>query len=220
MTVDAQPIAKLSDLSDLGFAVVEHSELPAELLDLVDQVRGLVHAVARTQADTAVLAGAARTVAALTEQLGADPRPLGTMVHRTWPDGHTEYGTLSNIVAGPANPLAPPLELVRDGEEVRAEVTLNGLYEGPPGLVHGGWVAALLDQALGSASSMTGRPSLTANLDVNYRKPTPIGAELTVAARITGTERRKVFVSAEIRHHGVVTAEGTAVMVQVAVSRS
>ncbi|MFC3998617.1 PaaI family thioesterase, partial [Nocardiopsis sediminis] len=143
------------------------------------------------------------------------PRPVGAMVSRTRPDSGAEYGTVTNIVAGPTNPAAPPLHLEQHGTELRGEVVLGGVYQGPPGLVHGGWIAALLDQALGGAANAAGVPCLTAKLDVDYRDPTPLNVPLQVAARVTGMERRKVFVSAEIRHNGEVTAEGTAIMVRI-----
>ncbi|GAB3205854.1 PaaI family thioesterase [Marinactinospora thermotolerans] len=216
MTVHAEPVAELPDPADYGLTVVEAEALPAELIALVDQVRALADAVAHTEADPAELAEAGAAVAALTERLGATRRMTGAMLRQRHPDGRIEYNTLTNLVSGPVNPTAPPLELTEADGGLRGEVTLNGTYQGPPGLVHGGWIAAMLDQALGAAAGVAGMPGLTANLTVDYRKPTPLNAPLTVTSRVTGTERRKVFVSAEIRHNGEITAEGTAIMVQIA----
>lgn len=216
MTVHDQPVAELPDPRDFGITVVPEEDIPAELSALVDQVRELADAVAHTQADPAELAEARAAVAEVTERLsGGDPRPSGAMVRHTWPDGRIEYSTIANVVSGPTNPVAPPLCMSGTGADLRGETTLNGLYEGPPGLVHGGWIAAMLDQALGGAAGAAGMPGMTANLDINYRNPTPLHAPLEVTARVTGTERRKVFVSGEVRHNGEVTAEGTAIMVQI-----
>ncbi|TDQ48487.1 PaaI family thioesterase [Actinorugispora endophytica] len=220
MTVDVQPVSELPDPADFGFTVVERDALPTELLALVDQVRTLADTVAHTGADAAELAAASRVVADLSERLDVRRRPLGTMFSQVAPDGRIDYGTVANVVNGPLNPIAPPLELRPDGEGLSGEVTLVGLYEGPPGLVHGGWIAAMLDQALGEVAATAGGASLTANLDVNYRKPTPLNAPLTVTSRVTGVERRKVLVSGEIRHNGEITAEGTAVMVKIALPGS
>ncbi|WP_017557858.1 PaaI family thioesterase [Nocardiopsis baichengensis] len=214
MTVDAQPVAEKPDPADYGFTVVPEEQIPAELSALVDRVRSLMDTVAHTEAAPGALSAAADAVAKAEELLQGERRPLGAMVRSTYADGAVEYGTVANGVSGPVNPLAPPIGLDKDGEGLRAEFTLNGLYEGPPGLVHGGWLAAVLDQALGGAASAAGMPGLTANLDVNYRNPTPLNVPLEVRARVTGTERRKVFVSGEIRHGGEVTAEGTAIMVR------
>lgn len=214
MTVDAQPLTELPDPRDFGLAVVDREDLPAALLALVAEVRALSDAVAHTEVDPAEFTEARAAIAALTERLNTVRRPTGAMVLERDAEGRADYGTVTNVVSGPTNPSAPPLVLERTEDGVRAEVTLNGLYQGPPGLVHGGWIAAMLDQALGSAAAAAGMPGLTAHLDVDYRDPTPLHSPLTVTARVTGTERRKVFVSGEIRHNGTLTAEGTAIMVQ------
>ncbi|GAA3976204.1 PaaI family thioesterase [Thermobifida alba] len=214
MTVDAHPIAELPNPADYGFTVVDPHELPAELLTLVDRVRELVDAVAHTDADPAELAAASRTVDELTERLGARRRPVGAMVRQTWEGGRVDYNTLANVVSGPANPVAPLRNLRATDDGLYGEVTLDSFYEGPPGFVHGGWVAALLDQVLGEATAVFGRVCMTGNLTVDYRRPTPLNTPLTVSSRITGVERRKVFVSGEIRCDGKVTAEGSAIMVQ------
>ncbi|MBB6172429.1 acyl-coenzyme A thioesterase PaaI-like protein [Nocardiopsis mwathae] len=216
MTVEAQPVSELPDPRSLGFTVVAEDELPAELTALVDRVRTLIDAVAHTEAPAADLAAARRLVEDAVRRVDGERRPVGALVQRTEFEGPVGYGTVTNIVEGPTNPAAPPLRLEQAEQGVRAEVTLGGVYQGPPGLVHGGWIAAMLDQALGSASAAAGMPGLTANLTVDYRRPTPLDVPLEISARVTGTERRKVFVSAEIRHNGEVTAEGTAIMVQVA----
>ncbi|MEY9212955.1 PaaI family thioesterase [Thermobifida halotolerans] len=217
MTVDAHPIADLPNPADYGFTVIERQELPADLLTLVDRVRELVDAVAHTEADPAELAAASRTVSELTERLGARRRPVGAMTRQDWEGGRVDYNTLANAVSGVTNPVAPLRNLRVEDGGLRAETTLNGAYEGPPGLVHGGWVAALLDQVLGETSAVFGRMGLTANLTVDYRRPTPLNTPLTVVSRITGVERRKVFVSGEIRCAGEITAEGSAIMVRVAI---
>ncbi|WP_046471652.1 PaaI family thioesterase [Allosalinactinospora lopnorensis] len=214
MTVDAQPVAELPDPRNFGLAVVAEDELPEELRTLVARVHELIDAVAHTEADPAELARASATVHELTERLNVRRREVGAMLRQPRPDGRTHYETITNIVSGAGNPAAPPLELEPADDGVRADVTLNATYQGPPGFVHGGWIAAMLDQALGSASAAAGMPGLTANLDVNYRKPTPLNTPLEIAARVSSMERRKVFVSAEIRHNGEITAEGTAIMVQ------
>lgn len=215
MTVDAKPVAELPDPRDFGLSVVPEGEIPAELASLVDEVRSLVDTVAHTKAGSRELAAAREAVAAANDRLKGGRHDIGTMVQQVWPDGRVEYGTLTNVVSGPTNAAAPPLRMETAPEGgLRGEVVLNGTYQGPPGLVHGGWLAALLDQALGSAAGAEGMPGLTANLDVNYRNPTPLNAPLEITARVSGTERRKVFVSGEVRHNGQVTAEGTALMVR------
>lgn len=217
MSVDAQPVSELPDPRNFGMPVVAEDELPEELHTLVARVHELVDAVAHTEADATELTRASAAVHELTERLNVKRRDIGAMLEQTRADGGTDYQTLTNVVSGASNPAAVPLVLERTEDGVWSEVTLNGTYQGPPGLVHGGWIAAMLDQALGSASSAAGMVGLTANLDVSYRNPTPLNVPLEITARVTGAERRKVYVSGEIRHNGEVTAEGTAVMVRLAV---
>ncbi|WP_017600222.1 PaaI family thioesterase [Nocardiopsis lucentensis] len=214
MTVNTQPVSALPDPREFGLPVVDGASIPPELRSLVARVHDLIDAVANTEADSDALAEAAAAVETLTDRLNVARREVGTMVERDLRDGTTEYGTITNIVAGDTNPAAPPLSLERTAEGLRGEVTLSTVYQGPPGLVHGGWVAALLDQALGSAAAVAGMPGLTARLETDYRRPTPLFTPLEITSRVTGVERRKVFVSGEIRAGGEVTAEGTAIMVQ------
>ncbi|QUX27753.1 PaaI family thioesterase [Nocardiopsis akebiae] len=215
MTVNTQPVAERPDPRAFGLPVVDQAQIPAELRSLVARVHDLVDAVANTEVDTDTLAEAAATVEGITGRLNVARRQIGTMVQRDLPSGDVEYGTITNIVSGDTNPAAPPLLLERTPEGLRGEVTLNTVYQGPPGLVHGGWIAALLDQAVGSVSAVETTPGLTAKLEVNYRQPTPLFTPLEVTAEVDRVEGRKVFVSGRIRAHGEVTAEATALMVQV-----
>ncbi|PRX97229.1 PaaI family thioesterase [Allonocardiopsis opalescens] len=214
MTVDMTAPAPLPDPADYGFTVVAESGLPAEHAALAERVRRLVDATAHSTADPAVLAEAAEEVDRISALLEGARRETGAMLHRRV-DGRDEYTTLTNAVGAELNPAAPPLRLAGAAEGVRGEVVLGGAYQGPPGLVHGGWIAALLDQAMGHAAVVLGMPGLTANLSVDYRRPTPLGRPVEVTGRVTGTERRKVFVAGEVRVDGELTAEGTAVMVRI-----
>ncbi|MDS1269372.1 PaaI family thioesterase [Lipingzhangella sp. LS1_29] len=227
MTLDASQASTTEngsgtlDPAAFGLPVVADAEIPAELHELVAGMRRLVDVVAHTGAPPERLAHASTIVTELADQLDMDRREIGTMLRRDYPDASAEYGTVTNVVTGITNPAAPPLELKRHeaGEEtpagVSAAITLGGVYQGPPGLVHGGWISAMLDQALGEAASAAGMPGLTAHLEADYPNPTPLFTPLTIRAWVTGSERRKVFVRAEIRNGDQVTARGSAIMVQI-----
>ncbi|WP_017615848.1 PaaI family thioesterase [Nocardiopsis salina] len=215
MTVNTQPVAERPDPRAYGLPVVEQDQIPDELRSLVDGVRNLVDAVANTEADSATLAEADAAVRALNDKLNSARREVGTMIRRTMGDGSDELGTITNIVAGTTNPAAPPLDLEHVEGGVHGTVTLNTTFQGPPGLVHGGWIAALLDQAVGSASAVETSPGMTAKLEVNYRHPTPLFTPLEISAQVRSTERRKVYVTGRIRAHGKVTAEAEALMIRI-----
>jgi uncharacterized protein (TIGR00369 family) len=118
-------------------------------------------------------------------------------------------------VIGVANPIAPPLAVrVLDDASVVGECTMRQIHEGPPGAVHGGWVATLLDQLLGHATAASGHAGFTAELTVRYRRPTPYGVPLTLRGRTDDVDGRRVRASAEIVVDDVVTAEASALFLK------
>jgi acyl-coenzyme A thioesterase PaaI-like protein len=120
-----------------------------------------------------------------------------------------------NPVAGPANPLSPPMHVeVGDNDEVTADLAMRPIHEGPPGGVHGGWVATLLDQLLGIANIASGNPAMTGELTIRYRKPTPIGVPLVLKARTDAVDGRRVNTSGEITADGEVTAEAVGLFIR------
>ena len=103
-------------------------------------------------------------------------------------------------LVGLSNPLAPPVELDpdHDAKRVRGSVTFGSAYEGAPGCVHGGFVAAVFDEALGLACVFSGEPGMTGELTVRYRVPTPIRVPLRIEARHDRREGRKIFNSGRL----------------------
>jgi acyl-coenzyme A thioesterase PaaI-like protein len=121
---------------------------------------------------------------------------------------------------GLANPLAPPITIGRSGERgAVATVTFGSAYEGPPGCVHGGFVAAAFDEVLGFVQSLGGNPGMTARLTVHYRRPTPLHTELRIEAQLARSEGRKIFTEGRILARGEVTAEAEGLFVSVDRSR-
>ena len=101
-------------------------------------------------------------------------------------------------IIGLANPLAPPLRLTAEGGIVTGAVHFGAAYEGPPGCVHGGWIAAAFDEFLGFVMSATGNPGMTGTLKVIYRSPTPLKTDLRFEAGEWRTERRKVIATGSL----------------------
>lgn len=121
-------------------------------------------------------------------------------------------------LSGVMNPVAPPMTSTYHPDEKRvvSSIMFNEAFQGPPACVHGGFVAALLDEALGRTRHLTDRNCVTGSLLVTYRKPTPVNVPLTVDARITELLDRKMIVRGEITADGTVTAvgEGTFVFLE------
>jgi acyl-coenzyme A thioesterase PaaI-like protein len=115
---------------------------------------------------------------------------------------------------GLANPLAPPVRLAKTGERsAEGRVVFGSAYEGPPGCVHGGFVAAAFDEVLGFAQSLSGSPGFTGTLAVRYRAPTPLHTDLRFEATLDRVEGRKIFASARLFAGEVLCAEAEAVFV-------
>jgi len=119
--------------------------------------------------------------------------------------------TRHDPVSGPENALAPPLSLTGlDDGSVEGVVTLDLLYQGPPGHVHGGVSAMLLDHALGVANHWAGSSGMTAELTLRYLRPTPLFEPLTVTARQLSVDGSKIRTVGAISTGGreCVTASG------------
>jgi acyl-coenzyme A thioesterase PaaI-like protein len=117
---------------------------------------------------------------------------------------------------GLANPLAPPITIGRSGERTAvATVSFGSAYEGPPGCVHGGFVAAAFDEVLGYVQSLGGNPGMTARLTVHYRAPTPLHTELRFEAELERIEGRKIFTQGRVLAEGILTAEAEGLFVSV-----
>ena len=123
-------------------------------------------------------------------------------------------------IMGKANPLAPPLNVVSaEGTVVVATVVFGAAYEGPPGCVHGGYVAATFDELLGMTQSMTGKHGMTGRLTISYRKPTPLHRELRFEGEIVREQGRKILTEGRCLYDGEVTAEAEGLFVTVDFSK-
>lgn len=158
----------------------------------------------------------AYTLERTADGFAAQPRIYGRA--RFAADGsHGSMGQVShelNPVAGISNPLAAPLKVwIADGV-AHGRATMGWSYEGPPGSVHGGFVAALFDQFMGVAQAIGGQPGMTGTLTTRYHRRTPLNTELCLRGWVDRTEGRKTFVRAEIRADDTLTASCDGVFVQ------
>ena len=207
----------------------------AVLASLAGTVRELVDAAIRTTVDDDEVHRVREEVAALVGRLRASqlPGPAGVRYNgelRAWnwgnavvgaapasapppKRGHHQGGWHPPRVVGAANAIAPPLNVVHDSSGCHADVVLGAAYEGPPGLVHGGVSAMLLDHIMGVTASAMRRTTFTGTLTMRYRRGTPLGP-LHLEASIVREEGRKVFVVASISDAEGVTVEADGVFIQ------
>jgi uncharacterized protein (TIGR00369 family) len=105
-----------------------------------------------------------------------------------------------------------------EARQVRATVTVPEHFSGYPGVVHGGIVAAVLDETAGRALLLEGdydNLMVTLKLEVKYRQPTPTGEPLTVIGWVIRQSANRAKVAAEIRlSDGRVSAQGEAILVR------
>ncbi|WP_255949823.1 PaaI family thioesterase [Streptomyces odontomachi] len=123
------------------------------------------------------------------------------------------------FACGPRVPNGPGLTITeRRPDGVSATAVLDEVYQGAPGIAHGGLVATLLDEAASLAVWQSlGRPTVTGRLELQYHAPVPVGVPLAVTARCTATAGRRVFAEAAIAPVGEpkVCAEAAAVFIEV-----
>jgi acyl-coenzyme A thioesterase PaaI-like protein len=123
------------------------------------------------------------------------------------------------FVCGLENPFGLQLKFYESAPgEVTAEYTAPDHYQGYPGVVHGGIVAAMLDEVTGRAH-MGGDPPrfmYTARLEIRYRKNVPVGQPLRLVGRAGKSKRRSAVSTGTIYDgDGNILAEADALMVDV-----
>ena len=111
------------------------------------------------------------------------------------------------------SPLAPPLRVRWEPPRIVGEVTFGPAYEGPPGCVHGGFIAAAFDHVFSVMNLMLGTPGPTASLALQYRRPTPLRVPLRVEGWQDRVEGRRIHVRGRLLVGDQVTAEADAVFV-------
>lgn len=117
------------------------------------------------------------------------------------------------FACGEANPIGLHLKFEFVGDTFTTKKTLPREYQSYTGIVHGGIITTMLDEAMGGYLYKSGKKAVTARLDVRYRKPTPVGEELTITGWVESQRANFVNMRATIAlSDGTITAEGTAKM--------
>lgn len=218
---DAPPTSPRID----GLAALESTPRRVEQRRLAAAMREVIEQLISTTATTDELAAAADKMEAFSEVLGA------------YPSGKTYLGFAESAIAGQetgdaqpgdpewfaffdhspfiglANALSPPVHLSYDGDRVVGSVTFGAAYEGPPGCVHGGYIAGVFDELLGATQSLSGDQGMTAHLGIDYRRPTPLGVPLTLEGWFDRRDGRKIYASAAMYADGELTAEASGLFI-------
>ncbi len=188
----------------------------AQKRELSAALRELISLCVTTAAPEDVLREAAAAVRAASARVAEHP-------HRSFQKEHGEARVAADlhefadrsVLVGNCNPLAPPIRFHHEADVSVGEVTFGPPYEGAPGWVHGGIVAAAFDQLFGHLQVMLEVPSFTGILTINYRRPTPLNQPLRFEARLARRDGRKSFVVGKCFAGDVLTAESDAVFIAV-----
>jgi acyl-coenzyme A thioesterase PaaI-like protein len=196
-------------------SAAEAERVTALYAPLADAVRELVDATIRTEADDDVIANARTAIEAVTRELRQRTRPVGV----SYRVGDRPL-SLGNAAIGVCNPIAPPIVVRHEGDgRCSSDFVLGSAYEGPPGRVHGGVSALVLDHMLGEAASEAlSKARFTGTITVKYLRGTPLGP-LRCDAWIDGSEGVKVFARGTISDGQGVTVEAEGIFIEPAWAR-
>jgi acyl-coenzyme A thioesterase PaaI-like protein len=192
------------------FATPARLRLAASARALVDAVVTALGVPDAELEETA--AGVDALVEGLRARADTDGPAAGAMV-APGPRRHGDFVPRSPFV-GVANPISPPFDFeLRDGR-LHARGVFTAAFEGPPGYVHGGWVALAFDEILGLANAVAGHPGMTGRLTIRYRRPTPLRREVRFTGWVEHVEGRRIVTRATLEADGTTTAEAEGLFVQ------
>jgi acyl-coenzyme A thioesterase PaaI-like protein len=190
----------------------------AEMRRLADAGRLVIERLASTDASPEVIEEAARLLEAAAAVLDGPGkvRSYQGFAESANAGGsdHTHFD--HSPVMGASNPVAPLARIEPiDERTIALHLRYGSAYEGPPGSVHGGFVAAAFDEVLGMTQSLGGQPGMTGSLTVRYRRPTPLHRDLRFVGRLERVEGRKIFTTARCFDGEILTAEAEGLFVRV-----
>jgi acyl-coenzyme A thioesterase PaaI-like protein len=185
-------------------------------------LRNLAHALVAHDPDAATLDGLAAGLDRMLSQVtdatcrnrSASVTDLGTVI-RGLADTDLAAVLRDRPISGPGNPTAAEVAFRRDGDEIVADVRFGPAFEGAPGRVHGGMVAAVFDDVSGGVLALAGLPAYTGRLAIDYLAPVPVDVPVEFRTRLDRRTSRKLYAVAEARHAGRLLARAEALFVVV-----
>jgi acyl-coenzyme A thioesterase PaaI-like protein len=110
---------------------------------------------------------------------------------------------------GPTHPAGFRLRFAREGDAVVTRFVPGEVYQGPPGVMHGGLVATLADEiGAWAVVALLGKFGFTAQFEGKLREPVRIGVEVVGRGRIERDSRRLVRVAVELTQRDVCVFTG------------
>jgi acyl-coenzyme A thioesterase PaaI-like protein len=179
---------------------------------LADDVRQLIADVLMLDVENApeaALAEAEEKLSAARKAIAAlpDVRNVGLFV------GDDSSLFERSPLSGRSNALAAPLHLQFEGELTKGHATYSDIYEGPPGMVHGGYVISAFDDLLGVAQAASGIAGRTGTLEVKLRSGTPLNQRIDYEAGVLESSGRKVIAWGKSYWNDTLCAEATGIFI-------
>jgi acyl-coenzyme A thioesterase PaaI-like protein len=205
---------------DFAFTAVtaeEYERMCALYEPLTQSLRRLVAAGIHTGVDEQTIREARAAIDAVSETLERTQQETASTLRHA---GTGRPLVWANPAVGLRNAIAPPMDVQHEPDGTRwAEFSLGLAYEGPPGLVHGGVCALLLDQLLGEAASdgLT-KPKFTGTITMRYLRGTPLGP-LRAEAFVERIEGVKTYARGYLSDADGHTVEADGVFIQPAWAR-
>ncbi|SEH75114.1 Acyl-coenzyme A thioesterase PaaI, contains HGG motif [Mycolicibacterium rutilum] len=204
---------------DFGFDMITEDEYQRQRAlyePLTEAVRRLIYASLHTDVGADAAAEARTKIEAVTALLETEQRASVPLVH----ENTGRPLAWANPAVGLRNAIAPPMVIHHEDDgSCWSEFTLSGAYEGPPGWVHGGICALVLDHLLGEAASegLT-QPKFTGTISLRYLRGTPLGP-LRAEAFVERTEGVKTFARGYLKDADGATVEAEGVFIRPAWAR-
>lgn len=158
----------------------------------------------------------------LIAELRANPNLTESRPHMKMPGTYRARSLTGGALIGPGKMVVPPYAWIEgEGKSLTCVAYVGEDLCGHPGLVHGGYTATMLDEGLGRCSfgALPHNVAVTANLNVDYRKPIPAGSFLVLRAKTVKVEGRKAWVKGHIEtltepgEEPIILAEATGLFV-------
>jgi len=122
-----------------------------------------------------------------------------------------------NFVSGDDDGHRFRIRYYRAGDDARllGKILFGAGAQGPPDHVHGGAMAAILDEAMGGVAWQSGHPVVAANLNISFSRMLPLTTACLVETEIVSVDGRKISTRAVLRDRTgeTVFSEGTALFI-------
>ena len=185
--------------------------------ELAEQMRAITLAMLTTDVPAADLRALAARMQGALAVFENRERIIGRAAHR---DRYMrQHGVKPDLLyelspaMGFSNPVAMPMHTWSENGRTHAEVTPDWVFEGPLEHLHGGVIASLFDQVLGTTQHLTGGGGMTGTLSIRYLKPVPLNKKLHFVAEVKRTDDRKRFILGELWVEDILCATSEGVFI-------